>query len=123
MAKRRKEQTIQWPKEEKNKQYNSQKKKRTDNTMAKRRKEQTIQWPKEEKNKQYNIICSFLLLTIVLFVLFFFWPLYCLFFSSFGHCIICSFLLLTIVLFVLFFFWPLYCLFLTIQWSKEEKNK
>jgi hypothetical protein len=30
--------------------------------------------------------------------------LYCLFFSSFGHCIICSFLLLAIVLFVLFFF-------------------
>ena len=54
MAKRRKEQTIQWPKEEKNKQYNGQKKKRTNNAMAKRRKEQTIQWPKEEKNKQYN---------------------------------------------------------------------
>jgi hypothetical protein len=54
MAKRRKEQTIQWPKEGKNRQYNGQKKKRTDNTMAKRRKEQTIQWSKEEKNKQYN---------------------------------------------------------------------
>jgi ABC-type sugar transport system permease subunit len=25
-------------------------------------------------------------LAIVLFVLFFFWPLYCLFFFSFGHC-------------------------------------
>jgi hypothetical protein len=68
MAKRRKEQTIQWPKEEKNKQYNDQKKKRTNNTMTKRRN---------------------------------FWPLYCLFFSSFGHCIVCSFLLLAIALFVL----------------------
>jgi hypothetical protein len=29
MTKRRKEQTIQWPKEEKNKQYNDQKNKRT----------------------------------------------------------------------------------------------
>jgi ABC-type sugar transport system permease subunit len=67
--------------------------------MAKRRKEQTIQWPKEEKNKQYNGQNSFLLLAIVLFVLFFFWPLYCLFFPSFGHCIVCSF------------------------WPKEEKNK
>jgi hypothetical protein len=54
MTKRRKEQTIQWPKEEKNKQYNGQKKERTDNTMAKRRKEQTIQWPKEGKNRQYH---------------------------------------------------------------------
>jgi hypothetical protein len=42
MVKRRKEQTIQWPKEEKNKQYNGQKKKKTNNTMAKGRKEQTI---------------------------------------------------------------------------------
>jgi ATP-dependent Zn protease len=109
MTKRRKEQTIQWSKEEKNKQYNGQKKKRTDNTMAKRRKEQTIQWPKEEKNRQ------------LLFVLFFFWPLYCLFFPSFGHCIVCSFLLLAIVLFVLSFFWPLKEQ--TIQWPKEEKNK
>jgi hypothetical protein len=87
LAKRRKEQTIQWPKEEKNKQYNGQKKKRTNNTMAKRRKEQTIQWPKVKKN---CIVCSFLLLAIVLSVPFFFWPLYCLFFSSFGHCIVCS---------------------------------
>jgi uncharacterized membrane protein len=85
MAKRKKEQTIQWPKEEKNKQYNGQRKKRTNNTMAKRRKKQ------------------------ILSVLSFFWPLYCLFFSSFGHCIVCFFLLLAIVLFVLFFFWPLYC--------------
>jgi hypothetical protein len=54
MTKRRKEQTIQWPKEGKNRQYNGQKKKRTNNTMAKRRKEQTIEWPKEGKNRQYN---------------------------------------------------------------------
>jgi hypothetical protein len=45
---------MQGTKEEKNKQYKGQKKKRTYNTMAKRRKEQTIPWPKEEKNKQYN---------------------------------------------------------------------
>jgi hypothetical protein len=46
MTKRRKEQTIQWPKEEKNRQYHGQKKKRTNNAMAKRRKEQ--------KNKRTN---------------------------------------------------------------------
>jgi predicted lipoprotein with Yx(FWY)xxD motif len=63
IAIRRKEQTMQWPKEGKNRQCNGQKKERTDNAMAKRRtdntiairrKEQTIQWPKEGKNKQCN---------------------------------------------------------------------
>jgi hypothetical protein len=42
-------------------------------------------------------------LVIALFVLFFFWPWYCLFFSSFGHWIVCSFLLLVIALSVLRF--------------------
>ena len=47
MAKRRKEQTIQWPKEGKNRQYHGQKKKRTNNAMTKKRKEQTFfrKWP------------------------------------------------------------------------------
>jgi hypothetical protein len=37
MAKRKKGQTTQWPKEKKDRQHNGQKKKRTDNTMAKRK--------------------------------------------------------------------------------------
>jgi hypothetical protein len=60
MAKRRKEQTMQWPKEgkdrqcngqKKDRQYNSHKKERTNNAMAKRRKEQTMQWPKEKMKR------------------------------------------------------------------------
>ena len=54
MAKRRKEQTIPWPKEEKNKQYNDQKKKRTNNAMAKRRKEQKNKQYNDQKNKRTN---------------------------------------------------------------------
>ena len=38
----------------KNKQYNGQNKRRTDNTMAKTKEEQTMQWPKQRKNRQYN---------------------------------------------------------------------
>jgi hypothetical protein len=55
MAKKKKEQTIQWPKKE-----------GTDNTMAKRRrnrqyngqkkKEQTIQWPKKGQNDKRQTI-------------------------------------------------------------------
>jgi hypothetical protein len=41
MAKRKKGQTTQWPKEKKDRQHDGQKKKRTDNTMAKRKKGQT----------------------------------------------------------------------------------
>jgi hypothetical protein len=42
-------------------------------------------------------------LAIVLSVLFFFWPLCCLSFFSFGHCVVCPFFLLAIVLSVLRF--------------------
>ena len=75
--------------------------------------------------------CLFFFLAIVLFVLLSFWPLCCLFFCLFGHCVVCSsvfwslcclfFCLLVIVLFVLLsfghcvvcssVFWPLCCLF------------
>ena len=53
-------QTIQWSieKEQKDKQYNGQRNKRTNNTMVNRKgtKGQTIQWSieKEQKDKQYN---------------------------------------------------------------------
>ena len=53
MIKRRKGQTTQWSKEEKDRQHNDQKKKRTDNTVIKRRKGQTTQWSKEEKDRQH----------------------------------------------------------------------
>jgi hypothetical protein len=94
---KRKRQTIQWSKE-KDRQYNSQKK-TTDNTMTKR-KIQTIQRPKEKDRKFGHCIVCLFLLAIVLSV-FFFWSLYCLYFS-FGHCIVCRFLL-AIVLSVFFF--------------------
>jgi hypothetical protein len=54
MAKAKEEQTIQWAKQKKNRQYNDQNKRRTDNTMAKAKEEQTIQWAKQKKNRQYN---------------------------------------------------------------------
>jgi hypothetical protein len=54
MAKRKKGQTTRWPKEKKDRQHDSQKKKRTDNTMAKRKKGQTTQWPKEKKDRQHD---------------------------------------------------------------------
>jgi hypothetical protein len=53
MAKRRKGQTIQWPKEGKDRQYNGQKKERKDNTMAKRKKE------KRKNNDLQNITYNF----------------------------------------------------------------
>jgi hypothetical protein len=48
MTKAKEEQTIQWPKQKKNRQYNGQSKRRTDNTMAKTKEEQTMQWPKQK---------------------------------------------------------------------------
>ena len=53
MAKAKDEQTIQWSKQ-KNKQYNGQNKRRTDNTMIKTKEEQTIQGSKQKKNRKYN---------------------------------------------------------------------
>jgi hypothetical protein len=62
-----------------------------------------MQWPteKEQNNKQYKfVLLSFFLLTIVLFVILFFfcWPLYCLLFCSFSvdHCIVCPFVFLSV---------------------------
>jgi hypothetical protein len=46
MAKTKEEQTIQWPKQKKNRQCNGQSKRKTDNTMIKTKEEQTMQWPK-----------------------------------------------------------------------------
>ena len=69
---------------------------------------------------QSFVFCVLVCRSLFILLFFFFWLLYCLFFS-FGHCIVCS-LLLAIVLSVLyfwplyclfFFFWPLYCLFFT----------
>ena len=52
MTKANEEQTIQWPKEKKNRQYNGQNK-RTVNAMAKTKERQTIHWSKE-KDRQCN---------------------------------------------------------------------
>ena len=65
MIKTKEEQTIQWSKQKKNRQYNDQSKRKTDNTMIKTKEEQTMQWPKQKeehtmqwakqrKNRQYN---------------------------------------------------------------------
>ena len=65
MTKRKRQKTIQSPKERR--QYNDQMKKTEDNTMTKRkrqktedntmtkrRRQRTIQWPKEKDRGQYN---------------------------------------------------------------------
>ena len=54
MTKRKRQKTIQWPKEKDTRQYNDQKKKTEDNTMTKRNRQRTIQWPKEKNRRQYN---------------------------------------------------------------------
>jgi hypothetical protein len=117
MVKTKEEQTVQWAKERKNRQYNGQKKGRTDSAMGKRKEEQTIQWSKQKKNRQY-LHCLFFFL---------FWPLHCLFFFCFDHCIVCSSFVLTIVLSVLPFFCPLHCLFFFCFghciWAKQKKNR
>ena len=43
-----------WSKQKKNRQYNDQNKRRTDNAMIKTKEEQTMQWAKQKKNRQYN---------------------------------------------------------------------
>jgi hypothetical protein len=43
MIKTKEEQTIQWAKQKRNRQYNDQNKRRTDNIISKTKKEQTIQ--------------------------------------------------------------------------------
>ena len=54
MTKAKEEQTIQWPNQKKDRQYNDQSKRRTDNAMAKTKEEQTIQGSKQKKNRKYN---------------------------------------------------------------------
>ena len=45
-----------WSKQKKNRQYNDQNKRKTDNALVlvKTKEEQTIQWAKQKKNRQYN---------------------------------------------------------------------
>jgi hypothetical protein len=54
MGKTKEEQTIQWAKQKKDRQYNGQSKRKTDNTMIKTKEEHTIQWAKQKKDRQYN---------------------------------------------------------------------
>ena len=51
MTKRKRQKTIQWPREKDRTQYNDQKKKTEDNTMTKRNRQKTIQWPKEKDRR------------------------------------------------------------------------
>ena len=55
-------------------------------------------------------MCNVLLIVVNCPFVSFFWPLCCLSFFSFGHCVVCPFFLFAIVLSVLFFFLPLCCL-------------
>jgi hypothetical protein len=55
MTKRKRQKTIQWPKEKDRRQYNDQKKKTEDKTMTKRKRQRTIQWPKEKDRSQKTI--------------------------------------------------------------------
>ena len=54
MAKRKRTETTEWPKDKGQRQHNGQKKKDRDNTMAKRKRTETTQWPKEKGQRQHN---------------------------------------------------------------------
>jgi hypothetical protein len=47
-------------------------------------------------------VCGSIVLTIVMFVVLLYWPLYCLWFYCIGHCIVCGSIVLAIVLFVVY---------------------
>jgi hypothetical protein len=57
----------------------------------------------------FSGVCFLCSVSWSLFVLLF-WPLYCLSFFYFGHCIVCHSFILAIVLSVILLFRPLYCL-------------
>ena len=56
MTKRKKQKTIQWPKEKDRRQYKDQKKKTVDNAMTNKKRQNTIKWLKEKDRRQYTVI-------------------------------------------------------------------
>jgi uncharacterized integral membrane protein len=111
---KKKDKTMQWPKEGQDNAMT--KRRRTRQCNDQKKKDKTIEWPKEEEQDNrmfffWSLYCFVLLILVILLscsssfghsivLFFFFWSLYCLVLllvillscPSFGHCILLSFL-------------------------------